>query len=155
LNRTGRYKFSNLLEFPSSSEFNTLKSLSIESKGHDSGGSYDMIALWVKGSNYIRGFNRLNRAASTIDISYPDVCGVHAELDLWRKSDGIKGGTIYIAGKRNSSGTFMTNTRPCIYCSALLMESGVRYAVFYSDGLPSKIKVSNLLDGINYGSNND
>jgi deoxycytidylate deaminase len=147
--RHGRYKDGDSFEVPSISEYGILENLCRSASDHNSGGSYDMLAMWVKGSKWIQGRNRLDRPAYTIDPSYPEVCGVHAELDLWHKADSLNGGTVYIAGRRNNSGTIMTNTRPCIYCSAILIETGVRYAVFYVDGEPRKMRVSNLLKGIN------
>lgn len=148
MNRRGRYKLSDDYHVPTSSDISMLLTVTEISTKHSSGGSYDMVAAWSKGSRFEFGFNRLNRAASTIDKSYPDVCGVHAELDLWRKLDKLRGGTIYVAGKRSSSGTIMDNTRPCIYCSAILVEAGVRNVVFYSNSIPRKLRVSDLLNGV-------
>lgn len=113
-----------------------LREISLE---HSSGGSYNMIAKWVKGSRSALGFNKLDRRATTINDAYPEICGVHAELDLFYKLPPVKGGTVYIAGSRAKTSTYMPNTSPCIYCKTILAETYVRYIVFYNDDVPVKI----------------
>jgi hypothetical protein len=109
------------------------------SLGHISGGSYNMVAKWVKGSRSALGFNKLDRRATTINDAYPEICGVHAELDLFYKLPPVKGGTVYIAGSRAKTHTYMPNTSPCIYCKTILAETYVRYIVFYNDNIPVKM----------------
>lgn len=102
-------------------------------RSHCSGGSYSMIAMWSKGSRVAVGKNRLDRLAHTLDNGYPEISGVHAELDLWRlNTDGLRGGTVYIAGTLSGTKSAMTNTRPCKYCVPILMQLGVRHVVFFS-----------------------
>lgn len=141
----------NALKYDSSlykidSEFNVsrsdiviLEKLRETSLDHISGGSYNMVAKWVKGSRSALGFNKLDRRATTINDAYPDICGVHAELDLFYKLPPVKGGTVYIAGSRARTLTFMPNTSPCIYCKTILAETYVRYIVFYNNNYPVKM----------------
>lgn len=120
----------------------TLNKLTEMSLDHISGGSYNMVAKWVKGSRSTYGYNKLDRRASTMDNAYPDVCGVHAELDLFYRMPTIKGGTVYIAGSRARTHTLMPNTSPCLYCKALLAETYVRYVVFFDSGKPIKLPLA-------------
>ncbi len=122
----------------SDSEISFLDKLANDSLLHTSGGSYNMLARWKKGSRVVTGRNRLDRPASTMDGSYPDVCGIHAELDLHYRAT-LKGGTVFVAGTKSSSRSIMGNSGPCIYCAALLRESGVRAVVFYCDGEAVKV----------------
>lgn len=119
-------------------DLNLIERAQMLAAGHKSGGSYNMVALHTKGSNFVWGKNKLTRNARHLHKGYPEICGLHAELDLWRvaRSHGLtlQGGTIYIGGTRNRSGKRMTTTRPCEYCAALLVESRVRSAVFLQDG---------------------
>ena len=123
-------------------DINILGKLSEQSLHHKSGGSYNMLAKWVKGSRSHLGLNRLTRRANTMDETYPEICGVHAELDLFYRTPSLKGGTVYIAGTRNKTKTQMPNTSPCIHCKALLAEAYVRYVVFYSDNEPIKLPLA-------------
>jgi|688.fasta_scaffold552230_1 hypothetical protein len=124
-----------------SSDVSILEKLTEESSSHSSGGSYNMLARWFKGSRAITGKNRLDRPASTMNDDYPDVCGVHAELDLFYRLPNIKGGTIYIAGTRAKTGAIMPNTMPCIYCHTILNETNIRYLVYYENGEPIKRQI--------------
>ena len=99
-----------------------------------------MLARWVKGSRSAIGKNRLNRPAATVTDVYPDICGIHAELNLFHNSS-FRGGTVYIAGAKQRSGTTMLNTHPCEYCMAIMIAAGVRSVVFYKEGIPSKIRL--------------
>lgn len=123
-------------------DVNILEKLAEQSLDHISGGSYNMLAKWVKGSRSHIGINQLSRRASTMDDNYPDVCGVHAELDLFYKVPPVKGGTVYIAGTRARTKTKMPNTSPCIYCKTILAEAYVRYVVFYKNGKPIKLPLA-------------
>jgi hypothetical protein len=120
-------------------DINILNKLAEQSLEHSSGGSYNMLAKWVKGGKSHVGINKLTRRASTIDENYPDACGVHAELDLFYRMPPIKGGTVYIAGTRARTRTRMPNTSPCIYCKTLLAEAYVRYVVFFQNNKPMKL----------------
>lgn len=117
----------------------TLEKLREISLEHMSGGSYNMVAKWVKGSRSALGYNKLDRRATTINDAYPEICGVHAELDLFYKLPPVKGGTVYVAGSRAKTMTFMPNTSPCIYCKTILAETYVRYIVFYNNDKPVKM----------------
>lgn len=128
---------------PSDSEIATLLKVQWDSQFHESGGSYNMIARWVKASHVVIGRNNLYRPANTIDVAYPDICGVHAELDLFNKKKSLRGGIVYIAGRRYN-GSEMPNTMPCRYCSAILGASGVRHIVFFSEGIPMKVSTNDL-----------
>lgn len=123
----------------SKAEIATLDRVREISLDHISGGSYNMVAKWVKGSRSALGFNKLDRRATTINDAYPEICGVHAELDLFYKLPPVKGGTVYVAGSRARTSTFMPNTAPCIYCKTILAETYVRYIIFYNDDIPVKI----------------
>lgn len=133
------------IKIPSLSEVATLHRLANSAYSHESGGTYDMVAYWIKGSHLIAGYNRLDRPAMTIHDDYPDILGVHAELDLYRRAKSLKGGTVFIAGKINKSGSRMRNTRPCAYCSVILHECGVKNVVYYNNGSPAKASVSDLI----------
>ena len=122
---------------PTGNDQSILSKVAEESSYHVSGGNYNMLARWYKGSKVETGKNRLNRPASTLNVEYPDICGVHAELDLFFKSN-LKGGTVYIAGTRKN-GSKMNNTCPCIYCMTILRQAGIRSIVFYKESQASKI----------------
>jgi len=131
----------------SANDISILEKLSLDSKDHSSGGSYNMLARWIKGSRVITGKNRLDRPACTMNDDYPDICGVHAELDLFYRLPPVKGGTLYIAGSRAKTGVKMPNTSPCIYCHTIIRETNVRYIVYYNAGIPTKMP---LLRHYNY-----
>lgn len=123
---------------PTAQEANQLERLCEQAKQHNSGGSYDMLSMWSKGSSRIYGKNKLERLASTIVSDYPEICGVHAELDMWRTGGVRGGGTVFIAGRRSKSGEPIENTHPCVYCLALLTEMKIRSIVYYVNGKPTK-----------------
>lgn len=125
----------------SSNDIAILEKLSQDSAEHSSGGSYNMLARWIKGSRVVTGKNRLDRPASTMNDDYPDICGVHAELDLFYRLPPIKGGTLYIAGSRAKTGAKMPNTSPCIYCHTIIRETNVRYIVYYNEGKAIKMPI--------------
>lgn len=111
---------------------------------HSSGGSFDMVALYVKGSTHSWGFNKLRRSAAVTDSTYPEIMGMHAELDLYRRS--IKSsGTVYIAGNHHKSGTPLVNSGPCLYCAAILKAACVRYVVFVYKGVIVKTSPVSLV----------
>lgn len=120
---------------------------------HDSGGSYSMIASWRgKGSARAAGFNSLQRCSKVERASYPEVCGMHAELDLYLRFDHLDGGTVAVAGvKRN--GRVMANTRPCAYCAAILTQMGVDWVLYRSDEAVVKSRPSDILDELRRNNN--
>lgn len=106
-----------------------------------------MTAMWSKGKWIEVGNNELFRPANTIMADYPDICGVHAELDLCFSMtegnyDNMRGGTVYVLGKKASSGNLMSTTKPCIYCAAVLRLTRVRYLVYFDQGRMVKVKVA-------------
>lgn len=109
-----------------------------------------MIALIVKGNRRIIGRNDLYRPAGTLASHYPEMCGVHAELDAWRQIRGkIRGGTAYVAGKHsNLARNPMTNTAPCPMCVVILEDLGIRNAVFFLNGKPARISIRDALSNI-------
>lgn len=129
---------------PSVREAEMLNDLMVTSRLHESGGSYNMISMYVKNSHREYGFNRLKRLASTVSDIYPEVFGMHAELDLYRKMGRRSGGTVFIAGTRNN-GSKMVNSRPCCYCATILDLAGIRWAIYYENGVPTKAKISELV----------
>jgi deoxycytidylate deaminase len=129
----------------SDSDIGTLFKVAYDSNQHSSGGSYNMMARWMKGSFVITGANRLHKPAHLVDSSYPDISGIHAELDSWKQHKKMKGGTIYVAGTVEASGNLMQNTLPCVYCASLLFSSGVRFVVGFEDGIPVKYRVKDLV----------
>lgn len=113
---------------------------------HRSGGQWNMVAIWRKGGRHFYGFNRLDRPAAPISDIYPEICGQHAELDLYRKHpENLGGGTVYVAGAHDSSGTLIESTRPCKYCAAILDASNVRFVVYRQDGYLIKARPKDLL----------
>lgn len=131
---------------PTENEINFLLRLFWEAKHHSSGGSYNMLAAWVRRSQRVIGRNELVRPANTISNDYPDICGVHAELNLWHKHKDLKGGTVYLAGRRSNSGTEMSNTACCIYCASLLAATGVKNVIFVFDEKFAKTNPINLTE---------
>lgn len=134
----------NILYELSAREAEMLHDLSIISRVHESGGSYNMVAMYMKNSHREYGYNRLNRMANTVSDIYPDIFGMHAELDLYRKIGKKVGGTVFIAGTRQS-GSKMLNSRPCCYCATILDLAGIRWVIYYDDGIPTKTRVSELI----------
>lgn len=112
---------------------------------HSSGGSYNMVALWVKGSNVIAGNNILKRLARHENETYPEICGFHAELDLYKKSPNMRGGTIYVGGRKRTSNSIMINTKPCEYCATLLMTTKVNWVVYLHKSRFIKNRIDELL----------
>lgn len=105
-----------------------------------------MVALAVTKGNHVYGKNRLRRSASTVTDTYPDVCGIHAELDLYRLlGKGLNRSNIYVAGRHESSGSVLNTTRPCLYCAAILDACNVRYVIYYQDGEPVKTTPKELI----------
>lgn len=111
---------------------------------HNSGGSYNMFAIWVKGSQVKIGKNALKRAAKAESELYPEICGFHAELDLYRQHPEMRGGTLYVAGRKNRSNAIMLNTKPCEYCSALLAGTRVNWVVYLKNGIFVKNRIDSL-----------
>lgn len=136
--RETRYEIPNTFR-PSPSEIEILWNLDQESRSHESGGSYNMLAQWRKGSRVATGRNRRNRRASTMSDDYPETCGIHAELALYHLVKP-RGGIVYVAGTRTSETSKMPTTVPCIYCMALLEGCKIRAVVFYLNGDPVKMQ---------------
>lgn len=114
------------------------------SKAHTSGGSYNMVAVWAKGSRRVIGTNSVGRLAETIGGPYPPMTGVHAELDLVHKPPhGLSRGTVYIGGWL-STGNKMARTQPCIYCAEMLVQARVKYVVFSIDQYIMKFSPNSL-----------
>lgn len=145
VDREERYNTPNHTTKPTTKETRILDRLRQQSAHHTSGGSYNMLAAWVKGSTWHTGKNRLTRPANTIDPRYPELCGFHAELDLWNKVQ-FRGGTMYVAGTRES-GTPMDNSTPCVYCAAILEAAQVRWVICYSNNTPIKTTPGAILHG--------
>ncbi len=104
-----------------------------------------MVALWVKGSSVVSGVNNLKRSARHENDTYTDFCGFHAELDLYRQYPQMRGGTIYIAGRKRRSNVIMVNTKPCQYCAALLSATRVNWCVYLNNGTFTKNRIDALL----------
>src|SRR5260221_14043259 len=81
---------------PSRKDFAQIARVQADAYEHTSYGTFNMLALWVKGSVFAYGYNYLKRPANKINNAYGTICGLHAELDLYRKYN-IKGGTVFIA----------------------------------------------------------
>jgi len=103
-----------------------------------------MVALYVKGSRIIVGKNDLIRPATTMNASYPDIAGVHCELSCYYKNPQMRGGTIYVAGRKASSSSIMMNSRPCRYCAALLQSTRTNWIVFVQEGTFVKARIEDL-----------
>lgn len=131
------------LLIPTDSEVDTLLRLGFDAMDHDSGGSYNVLAKWQKGAHVVIGKNKLKRSANTLSDEYPSICGVHAELDLFSNAKTLKGGTVYVAGAR-ASGSYMSTTKPCIYCSAILKASKVRHVVYWQNDEPTKVSTNDI-----------
>lgn len=105
-----------------------------------------MMAYYVKGATRTVGRNSLYRNASTLADHYPDICGVHAELDLWRMCGRMmRGGTLYVAGRKAKNGSIMGTTKPCEYCAALLSQTRLNFVVFLDQGEFVKCKPKDLV----------
>lgn len=114
-------------------------------RNHDSGGSYSMAAVLRKSKPKAVGFNSLYSPAILKNDIYPELCGVHAELNLWMQYPDMTGCTVYITGVISKSRNLMSNTIPCIYCAAILEASGARYVVCYMDNKIIKVRTNQLL----------
>lgn len=127
-------------------ELRTLGQLQSLAHDHCSGGGFEMAAMLVKGKRRHYGFNRLNRKATTIDSNYPEPCGEHAELALYRRhKDSLKNSTVYVAGSHCKNDNPLDTTRPCEYCTAILDASEVRFVIYFQDGVATKVKPKELL----------
>lgn len=110
---------------------------------HISGGRYNMVAAWVKGKRSVIGMNTTDRPAATAVDSYPDICGIHAELDVWMRCRAVnldmRGGTIYVVGRKAVNNNQMNTTKPCLYCRAILSSTQVRNVIYFDEGRIHKI----------------
>lgn len=135
---------------PTANETQILQSLHSHALAHRSGGTFDVVALLIDGKERVLGKNRLCRPADTIYDGFKDEwegpywCGVHAELDCYRRRPRVRNGFIYVVGARSGS-RILSTTKPCPSCQVVLHEMGVRWAVYYLDGQPTKSRVSHLL----------
>lgn len=115
---------------------------------HSPGGKYGMVAGWVKGKRLIIGYNNTDRPAATAVDGYPVSCGIHAELDIFlqaRDTDTeIRGGTMYVVGRKRTNNKVMSNTSPCIYCKTILSSTKVRAVVFFRNGILQKTSSEEL-----------
>ena len=116
-------------------------------KDHNPGGNYGLVAAWVKGKRIIVGYNT-DRPAATAITGYPDICGIHAELDVYLQARSldvdIRGGTMYVVGRKCSTSRVMSNTKPCVYCRTILSSTKVRNVVFYDGGTLHKMPSEEL-----------
>ncbi len=113
---------------------------------HSSGGSYNMVALWAKGSNIRIGYNELYRQANRTSQIYPEICGTHAELDLYRRMGAdMRGGRLYVGGRKQSNNAIMMNTKPCVYCAQLLSTTKTNWIIYIDNTTFTKNKVEDLL----------
>lgn len=132
--KTNRYARNPCRSIASRNADEILTRLEDDSLAHSSGGTFNVMARWIKGSRQLTGFNALTRPALTVDDSYPQTCGIHAELDLYRRGrEVLGGGVVYIGGSRQQSRSIMSNTQPCVYCAAILDSCNVRFVVYRFD----------------------
>lgn len=120
-----------------------------ELSSHSSGGTFDFISLWRKGSKQITGFNTIKRHARPYSNIYPDFCGVHAELDVIKQSDKIdmtlNGGTMYVVGVSSRSSNTLLNTLPCAACARMLADNtNINYIVCYFNGKLTRFKMNSI-----------
>lgn len=110
---------------------------------HDSRGSYSMAAILSLKKPYSVGLNSLHSPAFLKDDAFPEACGVHAELSLWYNTPTgkLRNGIVAIAGFTSRSRNEMSNTLPCVYCSALLTQSGVKWILFNQDNRVVKARL--------------
>lgn len=103
---------------------------------HSSGGSYDMVAMFVKGKRRVIGYNRLNDPASVHCDGYKAINGRHAELNVKelceRAGIDMRGGTLYIVGVRGVNQ--MLNTAPCEMCRGWLNDTKIKRFVYFNEG---------------------
>lgn len=122
---------------------NQLQQIAID---HQSGGSFNMVCVAVKGNGRMYGFNKLKRKATTIDESYPELAGQHAELDVYsRYRDALRGTTVFVAGSHAKNGNPLSTTRCCKYCSAILDAAEVKAVIYLQDSIPVKTSPKQLL----------
>lgn len=147
--RYTRYKRPQIHRHVSSKDISLLHLADQQASTHNSGGSYDMVALLAKSKPVAFGFNSLSNPAILKSSIYPEMCGMHAELDLWRQCpEDMKGGSVYVAGRATKSTNMMANTTPCVYCAAILTLAGVRHIICYSDNNVIKTAPQRLTDEI-------
>lgn len=103
---------------------------------HSSGGTYQMVAAYVRHSFMLIGYNKLTDPASRKSGHYHPRNGRHCELHLITQLKAMgktpRGGTVYVAGRRNQK---LPNTSPCGSCRNMLKdETTVRSLVYFLDG---------------------
>lgn len=113
-----------------------MEMLSVQAELHNSLGTYHMVAAYARHSFLLIGYNKLTDPASRKSEHYHPRHGRHCELHLITQmkalGKSIKGGTVYVAGRRNLR---LPNTSPCIACRKSLNDSGtVRYLVYCLNG---------------------
>lgn len=104
---------------------------------HVSGCSYEMAAMWVKGSRYIVGKNRLTSPAHLKHPHYPKIHGRHCETHVVLLApERLRGGTLYITGVRSSRNrNQMLTTKPCKHCmKVILTDTDIRTLVYWHEG---------------------
>lgn len=110
--------------------------LSAQAEIHHSGGTYQMVAAFARQSFLLIGFNKLTDPARSKSPHYHARNGRHSELHLITQLKAMgktpRGGTVYVAGRRNQK---LPNTSPCAACRSMLKdETTVRSLVYFLDG---------------------
>lgn len=110
--------------------------LSAQAELHSSGGTYQMVAAFARQSFLLIGYNKLTDPASRKSGHYHPRNGRHCELHLVTQLKSLgktpRGGTVYVAGRRNQK---LPNTSPCASCRNMLKdETTVRSLVYYLEG---------------------
>lgn len=105
-----------------------------------------MAALMLNPKPIDMGFNNLFSPAQLKYSVYPEISGMHAELQVCIDNpSNTKDSSIYIAGRIISSGSKMTSTLPCHICAEFLVEKQVRWVYAYHKTRPIKIRPEDLL----------
>lgn len=111
--------------------------LEAQAELHSSGGTYQMVAAYVRHSFMLIGYNKLTNPASRKSRHYHSRQGMHSELHLVTQmkaiGKSIQGGTVYVVGRRKKP---LPNSSPCAACRQTLKDEGnVRYLVYLLEGV--------------------
>lgn len=110
-------------------DISTVERLISYARDHHSGSKHAMVACWSKGSNFIYGWNNLYSPARLKASWFPAIAGIHAELDLFLRSEQtntkIQGGTLYIIGVVTRNHNETLTTLPCGNCQRLLTDGSL------------------------------
>jgi deoxycytidylate deaminase len=57
----------------------------------------------------------------------------------------MRGGRIYVGGRKRSNNAIMQNTKPCVYCAELLSTTNTNWIVYVENTQFKKTKIQDLI----------